>query len=304
MSKRRYRFLTEASGSLTAGYLIKAVQEAGHVCIASDIDERCFGRELADEFLLMPRSDDAQLWPKMRRLLVEGRVEVVIPSLDETLLAWSQQQHDLRQLGVQVVVSTAQAVAICQDKWRTYEFFVANGVPTPATSLQQEYPLVKPRLGRGGNGVRTTTEPVDMSGMLSQELLTGVEYTVDVFCDRDHQPVYVVPRRRLRVSGGKSTGGIVERNENIDEWVRKICARLQFVGPINLQCFVLADGSVRFVEINPRIAGGMALGFAATENWIDLVVRNILHGEAIAARRIRYGLEMRRYYAEVFVPAH
>lgn len=303
MSPRPYRILTEASGSLTAGYLIRGIQEQGHVCIGSDIDPRCFGSVLADEFLLMPRSSDPELWAKIEALLVEARVDIVIPSLDESLLGWAERRASLRErLGVHVVVSEPGTVAICQDKWRTYEFFLAEGVPTPATSLEQRYPLVKPRFGRGAAGVRVAQGDVDMSGMLSQEVLTGVEYTVDVFCDRDAHPVYIVPRRRLAVRDGKSTGGVVEEHEGIAGWVRTICERLRFVGPINLQCFVLEDGSIRFVEINPRIAGGMALGFAATENWIGLIVRSLLAGEPIVPRPIRHGLEMRRYYAEVFIP--
>jgi carbamoyl-phosphate synthase large subunit len=303
MNGRKHRILTEASGSLTAGYLIKSIREAGHVCVASDIDPHCFGSVLADEFVLMPRASDPDLWQKIERLLVEARIDVVIPSLDETLLGWSERRVSLyERLGVRVVLSDPETVAICQDKWRTYEFFVANAVPTPATSLSQDYPLVKPRFGRGGSGVRIANQPVDMTGMVSQELLTGTEYTIDVFCDRDAQPVYVVPRRRVGVLRGKSTGGVVEQNESISGWVREVCRRLRFVGPVNLQCFVLPDGSVRFVEINPRIAGGMALGFAATENWIGLIVRNIVGGEPIVPVPIQCGLEMRRYYAEVFVP--
>ena len=303
MSARRYRILTEASGSLTAGYLINSIQDAGHVCIASDIDPRCFGSVLADDFLLMPRASDPELWRKLQALIVQARIDIVVPSLDETLLGWSERRAPMRErLGIHVVVSEPETVAICQDKWRTYEFFRSVGVPTPATSLRQEYPLVKPRFGRGAAGVGVPGGRVDMSGMLSQELLSGVEYTVDVFCDRDARPVYVVPRRRIGVRDGKSTAGVVEENESISGWVRTICGHLRFVGPVNFQCFVQGDGSVRFVEINPRIAGGMALGFAATENWIGLIVRSVVGGEPIVPQPVRYGLEMRRYYAEVFIP--
>lgn len=304
MTAGAHRILTEASGSLTAGYLIRAIQQAGHECVASDIDPRCFGSALADRFMLMPKASDPDLWRTIEQLLVQFRIDVVIPSLDEMLGGWAERRALLRQrAGIHVVVSDPATVALCQDKWLTYEFFAANSVPTPASSLEQKYALVKPRFGRGGSGVRIANAPVDMTGMLSQELLQGVEYTVDVFCDRYCEPVYIVPRRRLGVRSGKSTGGVVERNDAIERWVREICARLRFTGPVNLQCFVLDDGSVRFVEINPRIAGGMALGFAATENWIELTVRNLVHGEPIERKPIRYGMEMRRYYAEVFIPA-
>jgi carbamoyl-phosphate synthase large subunit len=300
---RQYRILTEASGSLTSGYLIKSIQQAGHLCVASDIDAHCFGRELADDFVLMPRADAPDLWTVIERVLIESHIDIVIPSLDETLLGWSVRKQRLRDIaGVDVVLSNPETIAICSDKWLTYEFFRDNGIPTAATSLEQEYALVKPRLGRGGAGVQVTREPVDMTGMISQELLQGVEYTIDVFCDRSSNPLYVVPRRRINVKDGKSTGGVVDTNEQIIRWAREICAKLPFVGPINLQCFLSPDGTIRFTEINPRIAGGMALGFAATENWISLIVSNLVQGTPITAKPVRSGLEMRRYYAEVFVP--
>ncbi|RCW71158.1 carbamoyl-phosphate synthase large subunit [Marinobacter nauticus] len=301
MRDKRYRILTEASGSLTAGYLIKSIQAAGHECIASDINEGCVGSVLADDFVLMPSASDPALWQYVDNVLIDKSIDVVIPSLDETLQAWAQRKHFYAQRGISVVVSEPEAVAICQDKWQTYEFFVEHGIPTARTSLAQEYPLVKPRAGRGGVGVQVAQQKVDMNGMISQELLTGTEYTIDVFCNANSQPVYIVPRRRINVRDGKSTAGVVEQHRGIEDWVRRVCEHLYLIGPVNMQCFVLPDGSIKFVEINPRIAGGMALGFAATENWINLIVRNIVGGESITPGPVKDGLQMRRYYAEVFV---
>lgn len=299
----QYRMLTEAAGSLTAGYLIKSIQAAGHICVGSDIDGRCAGAKLADDFIVMPSSTDANLWQTIEKILVRKQIDVVIPSLDESLLGWAERKAHFSSLGVQVILSDPASVAICQDKWLTFQFFNENGIPTPATSLTQQYPVVKPRLGRGGAGVKITTESVEMSGMVSQELLVGVEYTIDVFCDRESSPLYIVPRRRVKVRDGKSIEGVVERHEGIESWVRLICERLSFIGPINIQCFVLPDGKIKFVEINPRIAGGMALGFAATENWIDLIVRNLIHEQPLSPGSVLDRLEMRRYYAESFVPS-
>ena len=299
----QYRVLTEATGSLTASYLIKSIQAAGHICVGSDIEAHCAGTELADDFVVMPSSANANLWQVVEKILIKKKIDVVIPSLDETLLGWAERKKHFSKLGVHVILSDPASIAICQDKWLTFQFFSENGIPTPITSLTQQHPVVKPRLGRGGAGVRITEEPVEMNGLVSQELLVGVEYTIDVFCDRERRPSYIVPRRRMKVKDGKSTEGIVERHKGIESWVRIICERLPFVGPINIQCFLLPDGDIKFVEINPRIAGGMALGFAATENWVDLIVRNLIHGQPLSPGPVLDGLEMRRYYAEVFVPS-
>ena len=296
------KILTEASGSLTAGYLIHAIKNAGHFCVASDIDDSCFGRFVADDFIHMPQANTDHLWNIIEAEILSKKIDIVIPSLDETLLGWAERKQLFKDLGVHVIISESTTIAVCQDKWLTYQFFKEQGVPTPNTSLEQNYPLIKPRLGRGSTGIKITKTHVNMQGKISQQIIKGVEYTVDVFCDQNCDPVYIVPRRRISVKDGKSTAGIVEKNDIISYWIKHICQKLNFIGPINFQCFMLPDQSIYFLEINSRIAGGMALGFAATENWVDLIINNIIFGIPIKPKTIKYGLKMKRYYAEVFVP--
>lgn len=295
------RILTEASGSLTSAYLIKAIQAGGHEAIASDIDPACAGRYLADGFIQMPKSSDPALWDKVGSLLAAARIDLVIPSFDETLLGWAQGLHDRNGVSAtKVLLSPHNVVDIFVDKWKTFEFFLAHGIPTPLTSLKQEFPLVKPRWGRGGKGVHLASESVDMRGFISQELAVGQEYTVDVLCDNNSRPLYIVPRKRLGVRDGKSTQGVVVEHLGIERIVRKLCAATHFRGPINVQCFCNTDGGINVIEVNPRIAGGMALGFAATENWVPLMAAMISGQEAFEPLPVRYGLKMLRYYAEVF----
>ena len=297
------RILTEASGSLISAYIVKAIQEAGHTAIASDIDGDIAARFLADAFIQMPRSDDPQLWEKTIALLLANKVDIVFPSFDETLLGWAARKEQLlKQCGIHVILSSRETVQTFRDKWLTYRFLRACRVPTPATSLKQIHPLVKPRLGRGSQGVGVPGRPVPMKGMLSQQLLKGQEFTVDVFCDKHSTPAYIVPRKRLRVTSGKSVAGIVVDQPEIAKWVKVICQNAKLQGPINLQCFVDPAGQPWFTEVNPRLGGGMALSFAATENWIRLAVSHFVEGKRIFPKPVAYGLRMFRYYAEVFVP--
>jgi len=295
------RILTEASGSLTSSYIIKAIKEASHIAIASDIISDVAGRFLADGFILMPSKNDPNLWDKVLKILIEEKVDMVIPSLDEMLLGWSQRKKGFCEHGIQIILSKKETIHIFQDKWLTYKFFIKNGIPTPKTSLEQTYPLVKPRKGRGAAGVRIASNPIDMSGMISQEEIKGEEYTIDVFCDKNSYPVYIVPRKRLSIKDGKSTAGLVVDHHEIIRWVQKICEAAHFLGPINIQCFVNGK-DIRFTEINSRIAGGMTLGFAATENWINLIVEHFIENKSIHPKPIQYGMRMLRYYAEIFVP--
>ena len=296
------RILLEASGSLVSAFMIKAVNSAGHQAVSSDIDPYCVGRFLSDDFLQMPRCLDPNLWQKVRTLLLTSNIDLVIPSFDETLLGWSDfstlQDTDY---STQVVLSPQTVITTFTDKLQAYQFFKDNSIPTPNTSLKQDFCLVKPRFGRGGKGVMITNDLVDMNGLISQEVIHGDEYTVDVLCDYDSNPIYIVPRKRLNVCDGKSTQGIVVRHPEIDRIVRKLCSITRFRGPINIQCFCDKNDNIFVIEVNPRISGGMALAFAATENWIPHIVA-MAHGSTdFNTVPVKFGIKMLRYYSEVFV---
>ena len=70
-----------------------------------------------------------------------------------------------------------------------------------------------------------------------------------------------------------------------------------------MQCFYdvdqRIDNRVTFIEINPRVAGGMALGLKASENWIPLFI-DIMEKKHIEPKEVLDGLKMLRSYTEVY----
>jgi carbamoyl-phosphate synthase large subunit len=299
---KSYKILLESSGSLTSSYLIKAVQSANASAVASDIME-CAAKYLANEFVIIPSWNNLELWQILEKEILDRDINIVIPSFDETLLEWSQKKQYFLEKGVHIILSDEHTLQICQDKWKTYEFFLENSIPTPKTSLEFKYDVVKPRLGRGGKDVLIypSKHQVSMDGMISQELLIGQEYTIDVFCNNNGDPVYIIPRKRLGIKNGKSTSGITVNHPIIIKWVKRICEKCKFFGPVNIQCFEDENGNIHFTEINPRVAGGMALGFAASENWISLIIKNLVEDKNIESGDVKYGLKMFRNYDEVYV---
>jgi len=297
------RILIEASGSLTSNYLINAIKEAGCEVVGSDISTFNHAFALCDDFIIMPKVNDIELWQKTKALLIEHRVDAVIPSFDETLIGWASRVDEYAQIGISIIVSPLSTIEIFQDKWSTYQFFTANDIPTPKTSLVAEFDLIKPRLGRGGSGIfdNTNDNTFSMQGMISQQKIGGTEYTVDVFYTNESKPLYIIPRTRIDVKEGKSTKGVVVAHAKISQFIVDISQQIQFIGPINFQLFETPTGELIFIEINPRIAGGMALGFAASENWVGLIVDNIINNKPITAKEIKHGLKMVRYYSEAFI---
>lgn len=295
------RIMVEAIGSMACNAGIKNIKQAGFFAIGTDASAECFTQVLCDEFYQVPLASDPNSVSFLKKLVVDKKIDLVIPTLDEGMIPWAKAVDELEKEKVFVAISPLETIEICEDKWRTYCFFKENGIQTPLTSLKQEYSLVKPINGRGGTGVLIEPGEIDMTGMISQELLQGKEYTIDVLCDKNGCPIYIVPRERLGIKEGKSTGGLVVKNPEIEDGVRKICAALKFRGPINIQCFLCNDNTIKFTEINPRMGGGTALGMAATENWIPLMVDTFVHKKKIYPKAdIQYGLKMGRYYNEIF----
>lgn len=296
-------FLIEASGSLTSGYIIKAIKDSGNRVIGSDIYDFNHAKVMCDDFILMPKYNDKNLWKKTSKLLDEYNIDIVLPSFDETLLGWSERVDFFKTKDIRVIISSVETIKTFQDKWIAFEFFKNLGILTPDTSLKSEFEIIKPRVGRGGSGIflNDFKSEIDMKNMISQEKITGQEYTVDCFFDVNGVPIYIIPRKRLNVIDGKSSKGIVVKNSKIENIIKKISSTIGFKGPINFQFFVTEKNEVYILEINTRIAGGMALGFAASENWIELIIQNFINQKKIDPKKIKYGLKMSRYYDEIFI---
>ena len=87
------KILTEASGSLVSAYLIKAIKDSGNIAVASDVNKNNHGLCLADEFIVFPYSNDPKLWEIIEEKLLKYKIDIVIPSFDETLLGWSKRKE-------------------------------------------------------------------------------------------------------------------------------------------------------------------------------------------------------------------
>lgn len=288
------RIMVECVGSLTSGYLIRAIQDAGHIAVGSDISAESYGASICDEFVYMPSVKDKELWEKIESILLEHRIDMVIPSFDEMLLGWAKRKGRYANLGVCVVVSPVESVVSCVDKYAMYEKCQILGIDTPKTRIYTRLGLIKPRYGRGGKGVVVGER---QSGYITQEVIKGREWTVDCLFDNRGRVVYIIPRVRIGVRDGKSTGGEVVKHEKIESIVRKMADNLVFVGAINFQ-FIESEKRLVLLEINPRIAGGMALGIASSENWLGAIVDNFYYDEPLYAKHVRYGMKMYRGYDE------
>jgi carbamoyl-phosphate synthase large subunit len=132
------------------------------------------------------------------------------------------------------------------------------------------FPLfVKPRGGRGSVGAYRVNDRRELEFFLSyvtdpivQEYLDGPEFTLDVLCDFDGQPISIVPRERVVIRSGVIDRGRTKRDQTLIDLALACTRVLPFAGAINIQCRVV-DGCPTVFEINPRFSGGIPLTIAA-----------------------------------------
>jgi carbamoyl-phosphate synthase large subunit len=97
-----------------------------------------------------------------------------------------------------------------------------------------------------------------------QEYVDGREFTVDVLTHSASRVLSAVPRERLSLQEGVSDKGVTVENDDIVDDIEAICERVGHRGFTNIQ-FIESGGERIWLEVNPRVAGGLALGLAASQ---------------------------------------
>jgi carbamoyl-phosphate synthase large subunit len=291
MKMKRPTLLVEAVGSPAWPTLLPALREVAGRIVALEVDPTAVGAALVDRCLRVPPYRSLSGPELFLDLCRREGVDVVLPSIHEGLPFWSQHRARFEACGSAVPLSPPETLAITADKWETYQFFRSRGIPTPATSLAHDFELIKPRVGRGGAGIRIEAPSGRAlpEGVLSQQLL----------CARDGSVVALVQRERLAIESGLAIKARVLREPRVEREARRLLAELHCFGIVNLQCFLAEDGSVRFTEVNPRIPGGLSLSLAATQNWFALLLE-LLRGDAVEPLPAPRELWMLRHWSDVF----
>lgn len=295
--------LVEGIGSMAFGPRIKYLREIGWNLVGIDITGSSFGFYTGIKPCIVPPYSDNNCFKEIEKIILREKINIVFPTVDEGLLGWSRiKEHLYSTYACRVVVSPQNVIETCVDKWKTYEFFMANGIPTPLTSFDKKYDLLKPRTGRGSTGLhlkRNVDPNFSMDGYISQELVKGDEYTIDILCDSNSNPIYIIPRIRIDVESGLSVRGVTVYDEEIICYSKKIINELKPTGIINIQCFKNKDG-IKFIEINPRMAGGCSLSFASSDNWFR-VIEALLNNKDYEKKPVKYNNYMFRYYDDLIV---
>ena len=264
---------------------------------------------LADEHYLVPFSNSPEYLEIMLNLCKKKHINLVIPTRDEELPWFAEHKALFTEVGAAVMVPSPTSVEICQDKKLFIKFCQTHNYDTPKTHekieaiTELDFPLfAKPRYGKGGKqATRIDSRPElsRISGQLSdviiQEYIQWPEYTIDLFMDFSGQVISAVPRERLYVFGGESFVSKTAKHPILIEESVRLAINLDLVGHNTIQAF-FAEGTVKFIEVNPRFGGAAHLGFVAGAPS-PLFLIKLMKGDKLEARvgDFQENLVMMRY---------
>jgi carbamoyl-phosphate synthase large subunit len=292
--------------------IVGAFRRAGAATIATDVNPLAPALYHADRHALVPRIDEPEYVPRLRALVDEHDVSLIVPltDLDQVTLARGREE-----LGAIVLLPDAEIVERLGDKYLAHLLLEDHGIASPPTWLPNgvpddaEFPLlVKARHGFGSRHIYRAADPAQLGFFLGytpvdsivQACLAGEEFSIDVFCDLDGRCLNAIPRTMIESKGGESIKGMTIRDERLIELARDVAEKLQLVGPANIQCFREADGSHFLTDINPRFGGGFPLPLAAGGRYPELALA-LARGERPEPRLgdFREGIVMTRFFSDL-----
>ncbi len=274
--------------------LLQAFRQAAY-CMGVNL--KIFGAEMTaiapalsqcDYFRAVCGMKDENYIPRLVEICKEDKIDLLIPTIDTDLCVLSENVNAFEN--TRVLISAPDKIAICRDKNNTADFFESCGCKAPKTVNNWElyngtYPcFIKPKDGSSSiNAFRV--ENRDELKMYAQQVgdyviqpfIEGTEYTVDAFCDFNGNPIYIVPRVRLKVRAGEVLQTRIDLDETIIQECSRIIENFKPVGPITIQ-LIRQKGTEDnyYIEINPRYGGGAPLSMKAGARSAEVLLRLLL----------------------------
>lgn len=220
------------------------------------------------------------------RICREDSINLIIPTIDTDLLVLSENKRKFEAAGTRVMISAPDKIKICRDKNNTSQFFVDCGLhaPMPVNDWKQYksgYPaFIKPKDGSSSiNAFKIeNTEELEIyadqvEDYIVQPFISGREYTIDIFCDWDGNPISIVPRERLQVRAGEVLKTQICLDKTMIEESKKLCAAFKPCGPMTVQLIKDNTGIDWYIEINPRFGGGSPLSMKAGARSAEAILK-------------------------------
>ncbi len=260
----------------------------------ADMDLSAPALKFVDHIVQVPRIRSEEYIPSLLKLCSEEKIDALIPTIDTDLLILAQNKEAFEAIGTRVIITAPERIKICRDKRFTADYFISCGLmsPQPVDDVEKYtagYPaFIKPKDGSSSIFAYKAEDEASLRNFaeqvpdyIIQPYVSGTEYTVDILCDFDGNPIYITPRIRLAVRAGEVLKTKITQDDKIISEMKQLLGDYKPCGPITVQ--LIRDdvtGDDYYIEINPRFGGGAPMSMMAGADSASAVLR-LIAGETI-----------------------
>ena len=303
--------------------------------IGTDINPNAIGKYLCDAFYQIPRATSEDYVDMVLSICEREHVDLILPQVTAGLPVLAGHKRRFSSIGTEVVVSDSAPLESANNKHLLLTISQKMNIPTPDFYLADNFKdlveyagilgwpgkpvVIKPPVSNGMRGVRIIDEAIDLRELfykekpstlfikmnnlreiltdvfpplLVMEYLPGDEFTVDVL---NAEKTIIIPRRRLKIQSGITFHGIVERNEDIINYTKKLTEKINLQYAFGFQFKLDSQGIPKIIESNPRIQGSMVLSTLAGANVIYGAIKHALN-ETVPGFSINWNTQLIRYW--------
>ncbi len=292
-----------------AGYgVIKSLKDMcfdGRI-ISVDVDELAVGFYMSDECYVVPSTNNKKYIEEIYKIVNKENIDLIIPTGPD-VEPISKNAHLFEG---KLFMSDYETIINCHNKWKFYNKCKGK-FPLPKTFKGEygdlrDYVFKRPISGSGSRGCKkinitdsSSWKEFPIPNMIYSEYLSGQEYTIDVLCDMDSNPLVVIPRKRLQTKAGISSKGEIIKDDFIEKACFDMCKFLKLKGPVCLQMKDDKNGNPKFIEVNPRFGGGTYFTTLAGVNFMKIIF-DVLENKKILINEPKL-IKVLRYYEEVII---
>lgn len=264
----------------------------------------------ADQCVVTPLIYDEQYIPFLKKYCRDNQIGAIISLFDVDLYVLAKHKEEFAKDGVTVIVSSPEAIDICNDKWKTYQFCQKHSLPAPKTWLHSEdvlqalknnevsYPvIIKPRWGMGSIAIYQADNEEELEVLtkkvkreifssylryesafdeeecvLFQEKIIGQEYGLDVIHDLNGKQCLTVVRKKIAMRSGETDCAQIMDDPKVAAVGTAVGDALSHVGNLDMDVFVNDDG-IYVLEMNARFGGGYPFSHLAGVNLPKAIVK-------------------------------
>jgi carbamoyl-phosphate synthase large subunit len=205
----------------------------------------------------------------------EGPV-LLIPTVTEELPVIARLKKIIESYGCTIFVSPAAAIDIANDRLKTTMVMAGHSVPvpisfdecTPKELIVKELGLPflsKPRFSMGGQGVKLYRKLEEVyeesgTGLVFQEFIPGEEFNINLFIDKDGDPISAVVLKKTTLKDGIGDNVLsVARIDRYDiaQLGMRVSKILKLEGPVDIDVRLREDGKPVFLGINARLGANV-----------------------------------------------